>query len=126
MLGLAAIVACGVLWATPAVGQEVFPISRGNQLIMECSSTLAFLARNDSSTSLFGAGQCFGRVWGVLLVSNQADTPAYRRVCASPQVTTLQTVRIVYNWLEDHPERLHEESFILILEALQEAFPCSE
>ena len=32
---------------------------------------------------------------------------------------------MIHNWLEDHPERLHENAGLLIIEVLQDAFPCS-
>lgn len=36
-----------------------------------------------------------------------------------------QWIRIVYNCLEDHPERLHEADYLVVTRAIVEAWPCS-
>ena len=110
---------CGVLWATPAVGQELR--EDGNELLSYCEVNLEI-----DVTRLAESGYCIGLVAGVQYVSELPDTPSYRRVCRPPGATLGQSVRVAYNWLEDHPERLHENNSILIVEALREAFPCSE
>lgn len=45
-------------------------------------------------------------------------------VCIPDQATVLQLARVVVKWLGDHPERLHEAQSVLIVKALQDAFPC--
>jgi hypothetical protein len=39
-------------------------------------------------------------------------------------VTAGQAIRIVTKYLNAHPERLHRDAHILVVEALREAFPC--
>jgi Rap1a immunity proteins len=37
-----------------------------------------------------------------------------------------QAIRIVVKYLNSHPEKLHKDAHILVVEALREAFPCSK
>jgi hypothetical protein len=46
------------------------------------------------------------------------------RFCAAPTVNYLQGAMVIIKFLEEHPERLHEEFTLLALEALRSAFPC--
>jgi uncharacterized protein YoaH (UPF0181 family) len=39
-------------------------------------------------------------------------------------MTSGQAVRIVTKYLNARPERLHHDAHVLVIEALQEAFPC--
>jgi len=42
-------------------------------------------------------------------------------------VSLLEVCKLFVNqWLEDHPERLHEEEVVLILAAFFETFSCTE
>ena len=45
-------------------------------------------------------------------------------ICASPQVTVGQFMRVVLAWLRANPQRVHEASDILVATALRDAFPC--
>jgi hypothetical protein len=44
--------------------------------------------------------------------------------CIPSEVNQAQLARILVKWLRDHPERLHEQDFLLTFNALHEAFPC--
>ncbi len=121
LIGLVGIVVASALWATPAVGQE--QTVTGNFLIEACAEALK--TQGDPTKDFQKSAFCMGYVRGVVNVSGQSDTPLYRRVCFPARSTTLQWVRVVYNWLEDHPEALHEHQSALAVVALVEAFPCS-
>jgi hypothetical protein len=120
LIGLAGIVVASGLWATPAAGQEG---TTGNNLLSYCAEALK--AYDDRTTDDYAAGRCRAYIEGIAMVSDYSDTPLYRRVCLPSQVTVGQAVRVVYKWLEDHPERLHERQGILVIAALRDAFPCS-
>lgn len=47
-----------------------------------------------------------------------------RVACLPDKAPVAQLARVVVKWLRDHPERLHEGSGILVLEALKDSFPC--
>lgn len=44
--------------------------------------------------------------------------------CAPAEATTAQAVRVVTGYLDARPSRLHERFTLLVLEALNEAWPC--
>ncbi len=51
------------------------------------------------------------------------DVP-FRVFCAPEEVTYLQYITVVVEFLRKHPERLHESRQRLVQDALHAAFPC--
>jgi len=45
-------------------------------------------------------------------------------ICIPDGVSPAQLARIVVKWLQEHPERLHEQKSVLTLKAFTDAFPC--
>ena len=53
--------------------------------------------------------------------------PSLRVYCMPTEGFSIaQARRVVIQWLEAHPQRLHEEARILIFHALADAFPCPQ
>lgn len=50
----------------------------------------------------------------------------YFAFCAPHEVTYQQLYMVVGNFLEAHPERLHEHRSGLVIDALSKAFPCKD
>jgi hypothetical protein len=126
LIGLVGIVVVSGLWATPAVGQEVDPELTGNTLLRHCDILLRGVDSNNyNREEAVEGGRCIGVVGSISVLSTLPDTPLYRRVCYPPSVETGQLVRVVVNWLEDHPEQLHLHFVRLTVDALVDAFPCS-
>jgi hypothetical protein len=48
----------------------------------------------------------------------------YAGSCAPPGVTTGQAVRVVVQFIDSHPARMHESFTLLAAEALRAAWPC--
>ncbi len=72
----------------------------------------------------FYSGICFGAVSTVLHMSYvQALRPSLR-ICAPGDATYGQAVRLVTQWVEDHPERQDESFDDLAVAALRSAWPC--
>ena len=46
--------------------------------------------------------------------------------CPPVDATNDESARIVYKYLEDHPEELHKRNTFLIRNALLEAWPCPD
>jgi hypothetical protein len=70
----------------------------------------------------FNSGFCMGYIIGV------ADNNSYK-ICApggQGGVTQGQFRDIVKKYLNDNPAQLHRDADILVLNALQQAFPCPE
>ena len=46
--------------------------------------------------------------------------------CVPDKVGLIERIRLVYTFLEEHPDKINLNDVILIMEAIAEAFPCSE
>ena len=68
---------------------------------------------NETEDMDAGAAICFGYALGV------ADN---LNVCGEP--THFQMTRVVREYLSDHPERHHHNAISLVIDALQESYPC--
>jgi len=47
-------------------------------------------------------------------------------ICLPHGVPTPHLSLVVHEWLEKHPERLHQQAANLVLTAVRESFPCRE
>ena len=93
-----------VFFSSVAVAQLQF--NKGNSLKESCQST-----------NLYSDAFCLGYVIGV------ADNNA-ASICTPVGVTQGQVRDIVKKYLSDNPAQLHRDADILVLNALQQAFPC--
>ena len=103
--------------ATRAVSQP--DLDSANELIPACKALLA----QDSKTPLLKAdflqGVCVGQVsgvWDAAIILNV--------VCSPPEVIKGQGVRVVVQFIDARPARMHERFAVLALEALTAAWPC--
>jgi hypothetical protein len=72
----------------------------------------------DKNHNLFMSGNFVGYVSGAWDAMDD---------CAPEEVELYQMVRIVYDYLQDHPEKLHYKKGSIIVEhAINEAFPCDK
>ena len=77
----------------------------------------------------YHSGYCIGFVSGVLDMHaawfGVSGSNLPRLWCFPGQkILLIQAMRIVLNYLETHPERLHIGQMQLVLEAIRDAFPC--
>ena len=102
--------------ALPSLAQaQVSLINSGTKLLEQCSDW----AKPDSEqtpSSYQASAFCSAYVAGVF--------DAMDNVCPPDGVTYGQMVRVVLKFLNDHPERLHEGRFRLVVDALRAAWPC--
>ena len=91
----------------------------GNELLADCAGASA------------GTTYCLGYILGVhdgftAGVAFQAEHQHEEKqlYCLPGRIPAGQLEKIFLKWAEDHPERLHEDSVILLLNAWREAFPC--
>jgi hypothetical protein len=64
----------------------------------------------------FNDGHCVGLIEGLVY--------AHPMICTPPGVTKQQAVRVVVQYIDQQPARLHESFIDLALEALRRAWPC--
>ncbi len=93
-------------------------LNDGNTLLISCQVSVRHLDGTEPTTAFdsFRDGECLGLISGVNYVS--------LKVCPSNGVTLGQSVRVVYKYLRDRPERLNERDAKLAEEAFTQAFPC--
>lgn len=114
------------IFALPARSQSNTDgtMGTGNYLIGACQ--LAVSAQ-DNPNSLITAqdelkiGYCVGMSHGVtdtLVVNQQA--------CLPNGVTLGQEVRVVEKFLQDNPAKLNQPGATLVIQAIEEAFPCKK
>ncbi len=123
---LAVIVAVDVAGSTDVYGQaETTRTGKtGVEFLEHCEATLT--AANGSgvegglgSSATLCTELVRGLLWGLTLA--ETDGPV---LCPPSGLTPEQAIRVVVEYLRDHPRRLHENDAPLIFEALTEAFPC--
>ncbi|MEJ6846716.1 Rap1a/Tai family immunity protein [Sinorhizobium fredii] len=76
--------------------------------------------------SSFPAGVCWGAFGALQNISRFQDGD--HRVlyfCPPEESTRLQFIRVFVKYVDEHPERSHEEWTTIGLNALQAAFPCN-
>jgi hypothetical protein len=74
-----------------------------------------FLVR-DSRKEAWGQPYCVGVIVGLMMVSDNS--------CGPPNATTNQIIRVVVQYIDARPARMHEDFRKLALEALRAAWPC--
>ena len=100
----------------------------GNRLLERCQHLVRLLDANPTdptSPQEFPIGWCTGYVEAIshMLIAYKASLGHI--VCIpSGVMSNKQFARITVRYLTEHPEELHEIDLLLILRALQQAFPC--
>ena len=106
----------------------------GNKLLEYCGQAVKS-EEPHTPAEHFGTAWCLGYIYGfvdgfdALAIASAKDETDYDRlrksyVCYPKDVTAGQTARVLVKFLNDHPERLHQSASVLMLEAVQNAFPC--
>ncbi len=99
----------------------------GNELLQRCSGVEKVMDGTMTDDE-FGAGFCLGLVKGIHLtlafVREISGNEAAINTCIPESVNHGQAVRVVLAYLRANPAKLHLDEVVLIIRALQEAFPC--
>jgi len=66
-------------------------------------------------------GICVGYVVGVMSVMEYINA-----LCLPARSSHAQATLVVQKYLSDHPEKLHLDAEVLVIDAIQEAFPCPD
>ena len=124
-------------------GQSDSMAGRAEDLLGYCKSKFAdgslspgeakAAAANASAADAVAGMRCVaylaGFVHGTLSIQTADNTMrgVPNVICYPPVgISTEQTRRIVVKWLEDHPERLHNEAALEVFFAILNAFPCKK
>jgi hypothetical protein len=102
--------------ATRAVSQPAY--NSANAVMPGCR---AFADTANNNQLYFEQGIRAGLVSGIL------DTAArFHGICVPPQVIQGQAVRVVVQFIDAQPARMHERFSLLALEALTATWPCKK
>lgn len=119
--GIAVVVALAGMLAS------VGTMADGNQLLSDCQSAIQLIENNGKEGNAFRAGTCIGVITGVTSlrgITNPA-LPKQAQTCfPTPAPPNIQAARIAVKYLQENPEKLNLDDGILMLFALQRAFPC--
>lgn len=112
--------------ARPADKDDV--VGFGNSFYDHCASAETLLDKGNSSDAETLHGMfCLGFAEGLTMGIMAADgAHGQHTFCEPDNVTNLQIVRIVRKYIADHPEKAHEVTAVLAVEALSRAFPCGK
>jgi hypothetical protein len=100
----------------------------GNRLLPQCEEAVRIA--NDSTRGLDAdASYCLGFLTGIMTMTDEVRmaNSKYAKLPCYPDgmMTAGQAARVVTKYLNSHPETLHRDAHILVIEALREAFPCN-
>lgn len=100
------------LLMTLSVSMGSYGALRGNDVISECTG---------EGSPNFTKGFCAGAIVGLNNMHSVKEIPLY---CSPDGANYQQFVKVVYKYMKQRPEELHNLYSILVLKALMEAFPC--
>jgi hypothetical protein len=105
------------------------PAQTAAEMLSSCE-TMAH-ARVDRSDQIHAAANFeSGVCWGAFRTFQALSSLVIRgkkpitEICAPPQASLTQFVKIFYQYTRQHPESEHEDYQIIAMRALQSAFPC--
>lgn len=96
-------------------GKDAPDLSSGNGLLTMCRN---FEKERGAGQEAYDIGCCHGYITGV------ADAVKNIVACIPSGVIYEQIWRVVIKYLQNHPEELHLPPDVLIVKALEKAFPC--
>ncbi|MBA7495971.1 hypothetical protein ES702_06567 [subsurface metagenome] len=122
-----------LLASSVAYGQES---ADGNMLLKRCNSAVRLSdeqsSKNFNFTQSLNAGVCLGKLEGMRTMNmlyrttflEGSDQTRFWCLPGNISISNSQAARIVVKYLNDHPEKLHDEGWELAVIAFNEAFPC--
>ena len=95
----------------------------GDNLQKNCRAALAL--SNGQAANLYNAGVCTGTVKGAMdMAASYKNLADANVICFPESITTGQNIKIVMDYLDNHPQELQKRQGPLIYVALKDAFPC--
>jgi len=108
------------------ISQLVCHAVDGNTLLESCT---AAIQKMDGKNNVSGVrvGYCYGYVQGLIDMNasykGSGQVPLF---CLPQTISNGEGARIIFQYLQNHPERLNEYAGIVAVDAYREAFPCSD
>jgi hypothetical protein len=114
------------LWALLGMCLSAAALADGNALLLECQDGIGSMSGAVAKNPV-GVGHCVGVLQATIdtldILHEAGGTP--RLVCVPEGgIAMIQSMRIVVQSLEQHPQSLHLNESVLVVSALKNAFPC--
>ena len=98
----------------------------GNKLLLECQDGINNMSGGAAKNPV-GVGHCVGVLQATMdtldILHEAGGTPKF--VCVPEGgIPMVQSMRVVVQSLEEHPQSLHLNESVLVVAALKNAFPC--
>jgi hypothetical protein len=102
----------------------------GTTLLSKCSVAIELedpgRRRQAPPQEAYDTGYCQGVIAGIIDHRNYLSiAPAYRYCLLPDGLFPSQAIRVVHQYFQAHPDRLHRHHNDLVIEALHDAFPCT-
>ena len=121
------VLAAACIAMLPVTGHAQPSPTSANQVMQGCRAFLAWKwDRAESRDDTFLSGACVGIVsaLGAAATDSELSIKGTTGVCVPEGVTMGQQVRVVVTYIDARPNRLHENFYVLTMEALRDAWPC--
>ena len=120
-----------LLYAVPTKAQEKFD---GTTLLARCGDVVKVLDNPQARTSDYNGGFCLGFITGMeearfaVAMSysktyEESTKMAVLGIKMPEDVSYGQIARVLVKWVQDNPNRLHEQASLIYVLAMREAFP---
>jgi hypothetical protein len=122
LAGIAALLATGAV-STPAHSET------GNGLLQACEALereARISGKNVQLPARADVHKCWGYMGAVQDLSVAVDETGKPLLgfCPDPKTTLTQLIRVFTNYARTHPQELHQNASMLVLNAMAQAFPC--
>lgn len=99
----------------------------GNEFLEKCKRVEGEYDSRYSSDVFICLGFVQGFMQGIFVSDDFRHSPEEQRMtCPSPEVTTIQLIRVIKKHIDEQPKRAHMPTRYLASEALIRAFPCKK
>jgi hypothetical protein len=102
----------------------------GNEVLPMCKMTVQQLDAKQNDGSLIdqlSIGYCLGAIHALRTASLILTNSGFRlKTCVPKEANDLQAVRVAIDFMEKNPSRLHEPFEFLVLESMNQAWPCQK
>lgn len=113
---------------TPQAQELSFSKADGNTLLAECSEITGQSENGSTIDGSIGGSYCLGMVNGMMnlnyIYQSQPGRHALFCLPAEPVITNIEAARVVVNYLQEHPQQLHDDQASLMFFAFEKAWPC--
>jgi len=97
------------------------------RMVSACKGVVEATQLGDKTIKLpqdFDTGLCWGAFAALQYAINIYTQEMMFGVCAPEKSTRSQLIAIFVEYAKKHPERYHEDSFLVAINALHDVFPC--